>query len=49
MASSIHWPLPSALNFATYSLPSSRYLSPVVRRFAGLASAASQLALDTNF
>ena len=46
--SSIQSPLPSLLNLATYSLPLSKYLSPVVMRSVGLASAAAQLAADTN-
>ena len=46
--SSIHCPVPSSLNFATYSLPASRYLSPMAMRSVALASAGFQVAVDTH-
>ena len=48
MDSSIQVPEPSAANLATYSLPLSRYLSPVAMRSVGLASAADQVTVETN-
>ena len=46
--SSTQVPEPSALNLATYSVPLSRYLSPMAMRSLALASAGFHVAVETN-